>query len=148
MDHNGKPYKGIVALLLALFLVSCGKQQGNDGIGYPSYFTDKQSYEQYFANQSDQPSSGNVRAFILPHHLAVSHDLARAYLSAKGTKPLKGNALQWDAKKGWRAMRQRRECSDWWAMMDLNHRPPHYQCGALTTELIALSKAGRGYGDF
>jgi hypothetical protein len=25
----------------------------------------------------------------------------------------------------------------WWAMMDLNHRPRHYQCRALTPELIA-----------
>src|SRR3989338_1478201 len=29
------------------------------------------------------------------------------------------------------------QSSRWWAMMDLNHRPRHYQCRALTPELIA-----------
>ena len=29
---------------------------------------------------------------------------------------------------------------EWWAMMDLNHRPRHYQCRALTPELIARMK--------
>lgn len=86
MVHSGKS-KGIAVFLFALCLVGCGNQQTSDVSGFPSYFTDKQSYEQFFLSQPTQPSSNSVRAFILPHHLAVGQDLARAYLSAKGTKP-------------------------------------------------------------
>ena len=50
---------------------------------------------------------------------------------------LKEDALQWQAQKGWRALRKRGASTLWWAMMDLNHRPRHYQCRALTPELIA-----------
>ena len=46
---------------------------------------------------------------------------------------LKEDAVQWQAQKGWRVLRQRRICSDWWAMEDLNLRPRHYQCRALTS---------------
>ena len=46
---------------------------------------------------------------------------------------LKEDAVQWEAKKGWRKVRQRGECSTWWAMEDLNLRPRHYQCRALTS---------------
>ena len=75
-------------LFLSLFLLfGCRQSQGSDVVGYPSYFTERQSYEEFFMHQSSRPSSNNVRGFILPHHLAVGHDLADAYLSAKGTKP-------------------------------------------------------------
>lgn len=50
---------------------------------------------------------------------------------------LKEDAVQWQAQKGWRTLRQRGGSISWWAMMDLNHRPRHYQCRALTPELIA-----------
>ena len=45
---------------------------------------------------------------------------------------LKEDAVQWEAKKGWRKVRQNRGCSTWWARVDLNHRPPVYKSGALT----------------
>jgi len=31
---------------------------------------------------------------------------------------LKEAAVQWEAKKGWRKVRQRRECTDWWCLLD------------------------------
>ena len=33
---------------------------------------------------------------------------------------LKEDAVQWQAQKGWRALRQRRASIDWWAILDLN----------------------------
>ena len=41
--------------------------------------------------------------------------------------------VQWEAQKGWRALRQRRASMRWWATEDLNFRPRHYQCRALTS---------------
>ena len=48
---------------------------------------------------------------------------------------LKENAVQYEAKIGCRVLRASPERRDWWATADLNCRPRHYQCRALTIRL-------------
>jgi site-specific DNA recombinase len=45
---------------------------------------------------------------------------------------LKENAVQYEAKIGWRVLCATPECRNWWARMDLNHRPRAYKSRALT----------------
>lgn len=82
--------RSIAALACVLALAGCVSPREPSGIAHASFWQAKQAYEDFYETDTARggtPIGEKIDGMVLPHHLFVGHEIARAYNALSAQEP-------------------------------------------------------------